>query len=185
MTEEEIHNRFAELENRVTGLEMTLAEISFYAHDVSAGTFEKDVLASRLITLAKQVPQIFRDPTIAEQIAFQMAIDAAAPEKENASVGRGRSLVRTYLAVDRAGFAIERAHIDTGVEHSTDDQPRNSLIRTLIAVKKAGFQVERTHMSDSMNRYACMSVYHEDVDAACAAVEAALCVSDIRNLATL
>lgn len=72
MTEEEIHSRFAELENRVTGLEMTLAEISFYAHDASAGTFEKDVLASRLIALAKQVPQIFRDPTIAEQIAFPM-----------------------------------------------------------------------------------------------------------------
>lgn len=30
------------------------------------------MLASRLITLAKQVPQIFRNPTIAEQIAFPM-----------------------------------------------------------------------------------------------------------------
>lgn len=72
MTDDEIHNRFAALENRVTGLEMALAEVAFYAHDVGMGEFHKEVLAIRLIALAEQTEEIFGDRTIAQQVAFPL-----------------------------------------------------------------------------------------------------------------
>lgn len=68
-----------------------------------------------------------------------------------------------------------------------DDQPDNSLIRTLLAVEHAGFHAERAHVSESVHRYVCMSVEHTrgDPDAGCAAAEAALCVTAIRDLETI
>lgn len=69
-----------------------------------------------------------------------------------------------------------------------DGLPDNGLLFTCRAVERAGCRIERACVTTNVHRFVSACVEYsgaETADAVCAAVEAALCVTDIRDLSTL